>query len=1055
MPRWMSDHLSRPGEGYDKFPDFLKVIEAAAKMMSAGVDNFVLARPEQKVYADLLKNEAKGRLGITEEDTLKAFRDRIIVAKNDARIYLKKYFQAVKDEHGESAFDKLVHITTEARKIKEEFLNANTTGNTNRPVEQPIENNVAGVGGGGRGDGQGPPKPPYEPPEWDNNPDEPEWRKKFPPSTIEGGQTTAYPTEPWQDGPQHASLPENLVEMVRNARSRNWNDKQVSYIQNVLKALHGVASGITPKESALYKTLRDAEDYNWDTGYKTGLIWSIVENHIHHIWGEDPKRGYPSIEHASAGSFAINATQARHRSWGTAFEGILQGRQLKVHDPVSLISHDAANIAEASANRRVLEAIRNTKKLDKDGNLLEVLKDPEGMPLAILRGMGRQVPSPDGTKSSILVNPNVVTNVMMDAADVQRLRQSGLLGTYIKDGRVVDHTPKVDQSNVKDWILATQKKLDKLLTANPLLANRQQHEAGWGQLQEFAKTQAGKIADYLDNAIKSIKNEGQPDGKNYQALPREAKAADFNMAGSFDKVIHGDVAGGKITPEDMRRIEKYAERNRLYAEGKSSIKHGTEDFVEKGIRPGEIARLLEQEQNHLDPELQKYLSEHHDLFHTDQAGKAIRGENSTLTRKGVGTAIKYIAHAAETPLYPQLIQDKFNLLRADHLLSSNPLTREHPETKAEIEQHFKDINARQPEQYLWAPKSHITIDHPSFHGYKWMATAADGTPTLAESDIAVSRYIYKYLKNRLGLEPSKLREPEGLGKITAPLLKVGSQFKNTILSGSPFHLMQIALRGLMLHVNPFVRPNPLRDLEVPFESVPDADGQMRKPTLRLGVENSLTIFQNRHGAEDSSVGVASHGGLVSKIPIYGPITDQIHDLLFNRLIPSIKADGFKQMFNEYAKAHPDWTDDAIAYHAAQHTNNAFGGINWKEMGRSATTQDWFHLVALAPDWLESEMRFAAGIFNGAGIGPAKYEPEQGKNFTRTQVAQTAVALWVIARVVNKLYSGSPHYEAPFGLATKDKDGREVVYSVRTMPTDILHMASEPGNFLNGLECLRF
>jgi len=65
-----------------------------------------------------------------------------------------------------------------------------------------------------------------------------------------------------------------------------------------------------------------------------------------------------------------------------------------------------------------------------------------------------------------------------------------------------------------------------------------------------------------------------------------------------------------------------------------------------------------------------------------------------------------------------------------------------------------------------------------------------------------------------------------------------------------------------------------------------------------------------------------HGGLGSKIPIYGPISDQIHDFLFNRLIPSVKADAYKEMYRQYAQAHPDWTEDAIAYRAAQHTNNA-------------------------------------------------------------------------------------------------------------------------------------
>jgi len=135
------------------------------------------------------------------------------------------------------------------------------------------------------------------------------------------------------------------------------------------------------------------------------------------------------------------------------------------------------------------------------------------------------------------------------------------------------------------------------------------------------------------------------------------------------------------------------------------------------------------------------------------------------------------------------------------------------------------------------------------------------------------------------------------------------------------------------------------------------------------------------------------------------------------------------------------------------------------MGRSATTQDWFNLVALAPDWLESEMRFAAGLFNGMGLGPAQYNRYEdkgavrqfdlhtmgGKNFTRIQVGQAAVVLWTAARLANQLYSGNPHLESPFGFVVKDKDGRDVEYSVRTMPTDMLRMMSDPYGFIQGRE----
>ena len=139
----------------------------------------------------------------------------------------------------------------------------------------------------------------------------------------------------------------------------------------------------------------------------------------------------------------------------------------------------------------------------------------------------------------------------------------------------------------------------------------------------------------------------------------------------------------------------------------------------------------------------------------------------------------------------------------------------------------------------------------------------------------------------------------------------------------------------------------------------------------------------------------------------------------------------------------------MAAKAAEHVNNAFGGQNWREMGRSATTQDWFHILALAPDWLESEMRFTSGLLHGVGLGAGRFSPDEGKNFSQRQVATMAVSMWGIARVLNLLTSGDAHYENPFGLVTKDKDGRDIVFSMRTIPTDILHAASDPMGFLTG------
>ena len=94
------------------------------------------------------------------------------------------------------------------------------------------------------------------------------------------------------------------------------------------------------------------------------------------------------------------------------------------------------------------------------------------------------------------------------------------------------------------------------------------------------------------------------------------------------------------------------------------------------------------------------------------------------------------------------------------------------------------------------------------------------------------------------------------------------------------------------------------------------------------------------------------------------------------------------------------------------------------------------------------MRFAASTLHGVGAGPLNYN-QNNPSFSRKQVATMAVGMYLAARTLNMLYSGDPHYEAPFELATKDKDGKQINFGFRTMPTDILHAASMPIDFALG------
>jgi hypothetical protein len=347
---------------------------------------------------------------------------------------------------------------------------------------------------------------------------------------------------------------------------------------------------------------------------------------------------------------------------------------------------------------------------------------------------------------------------------------------------------------------------------------------------------------------------------------------------------------------------------------------------------------------------------------------------------------------------------------------------------------LEQYNADQKPIYAFDPQDYLSLDHPAFRGWNFVTHDPSGNPVLADSEIKVHPEFAQYLKDRLGLEKGALSQ-NPIGKA---LLGTTSVLKHTLLSLSPFHAMQIALRGVMTGVSPFTLEAP--DLE--HGARVDPSNPYSPTKLKMMAEHGYTTGTDYRAMAEHSEGVSSGGGLMAKIPGIGKYIGRsmnwYNDFLFKRFIPAIKATAAEKLFDDYRAKYPEWTTDKVARAAALHANESFGGINWRAMGRSATTQEWGRILALAPDWLESEMRSGARLFNGeeGGVG-------------RAQFAKMALGLWGIARVLNYLTTGQAHPEAPFGVAYKDKEGKEVIYGIRTLPTDLLHAATDPVNFMKG------
>ncbi len=347
---------------------------------------------------------------------------------------------------------------------------------------------------------------------------------------------------------------------------------------------------------------------------------------------------------------------------------------------------------------------------------------------------------------------------------------------------------------------------------------------------------------------------------------------------------------------------------------------------------------------------------------------------------------------------------------------------------------LKQFNDSLEKRYAWDPQDYISLSNNAMKGWNFITNSPDGTPVYVRSDIKVHPEFAEYLQNRLGLKESDISK-SAVGKA---LLGAGTRLKQTLLSLSPFHMVQEALRGIMVGVNPFHITGP--DI-LTGERIDPTDPN--SPTIiRKAVEHGFTTGTDYRALQENSEGLSSGGGILDKIPgvgkVIGNSLNWYQDFLFKRYIPALKARSVELMYHEYQRMHPDWSVDRIAKAAALHANDTFGGINWRAMGRSATTQDWGRLMLLAPDWLESEMRSGARLFNKdeGGLG-------------RAQVAKMTLGLWGIARVLNLVTTGNAHLEAPFGLAVKNKEGKETVFSIRTLPTDILHAASDPVGFITG------
>lgn len=121
----------------------------------------------------------------------------------------------------------------------------------------------------------------------------------------------------------------------------------------------------------------------------------------------------------------------------------------------------------------------------------------------------------------------------------------------------------------------------------------------------------------------------------------------------------------------------------------------------------------------------------------------------------------------------------------------------------------------------------------------------------------------------------------------------------------------------------------------------------------------------------------------------------------------LKIKTFAYEFQNECKRHPNENKNRIAARVASLINDDFGGLHLERMGRDPTYQHIFRLIALAPDWTESNIRTVTNMFKRKKKGGYKAQRQLYQRFWARIVLKTAVA----TAMMNMLLAGGDVEEA--------------------------------------------
>jgi len=199
--------------------------------------------------------------------------------------------------------------------------------------------------------------------------------------------------------------------------------------------------------------------------------------------------------------------------------------------------------------------------------------------------------------------------------------------------------------------------------------------------------------------------------------------------------------------------------------------------------------------------------------------------------------------------------------------------------------------------------------------------------------------------------------------------------------------------------------------------------------VKIGVYNGLTLSLIQDWEEELLVMGSDIDKITNKHTKSKRIRSLVSDLwrrqvnfTFGVQGAGLKIKAFAYEFQNECKKHPDENKNKVAARVASLINDDFGGLHLERMGRNKTYQHIFRLIALAPDWTESNIRTVTGMFKRKTKGGYKAQRQLYQRFWARIVLKTAVA----TAMGNVLLAGGDVEEAWDRYKTAvDKDWKNI------------------------------